>query len=131
SGQTATDLTRLAGRAQLYIADGHHRYETAVAYGQEHPEADRVLSFIVSAADPGLTILPTHRIVFGQGRDPGKLVTAWREWFEVAGGPLHGSGRAARRARARADGLHRRVPRRVRRQPRAQARRAPGRPGTR
>ena len=48
-----------------------------------------------------------------------------------AGGPLHGSGRAARRARARADGLHRRVPRRVRRQPRAQARRAPGRPGTR
>jgi len=83
SGAPATDLTRLAGRAQLYIADGHHRYETAVAYGQEHPEADRVLSFIVSAADPGLTILPTHRIVFGQGRDPGKLVTAWREWFEV------------------------------------------------
>ncbi|HEV2750796.1 MAG TPA: DUF1015 domain-containing protein [Gemmatimonadales bacterium] len=83
SGRPATDLAGLAGRAQLYIADGHHRYETAVAYAQEHPEADRVLSFIVSAADPGLTILPTHRIIFGPGRDPAKLVTAWREWFEV------------------------------------------------
>ena len=83
SGAPATELAALAGRAQLYIADGHHRYETAVAYGQEHHGADRVLSFIVSAADPGLTILPTHRIIFGPGRDPGKLVTTWREWFEV------------------------------------------------
>ena len=83
SGAPARDLAALAGRAQLYIADGHHRYETAVAYGQEHPEADRVLSFIVSAADPGLTILPTHRIIFGQGCDPAKLVTAWRQWFDV------------------------------------------------
>ena len=83
SGGPAAELARLAGRAQLYIADGHHRYETAVAYAEEHPEADRVLSFIVSAADPGLTILPTHRIIFGQGGDPAKLVAAWREWFEV------------------------------------------------
>jgi uncharacterized protein (DUF1015 family) len=82
-GGAAAELAALAGRAQLYIADGHHRYETAVAYAQEHPEADRVLSFIVSAADPGLTILPTHRIIFGQGSDPAKLVAAWREWFDV------------------------------------------------
>ncbi|HXI63590.1 MAG TPA: DUF1015 domain-containing protein [Gemmatimonadales bacterium] len=83
SGGPAAELARLAGRAQLYIADGHHRYETAVAYAQEHPEADRVLSFIVSAADPGLTILPTHRIIFGQGSEPAKLFAGWREWFEV------------------------------------------------
>jgi uncharacterized protein (DUF1015 family) len=83
SGDQAADLARLAGRAQLYIADGHHRYETAVAYAREHPGADRVLSFIVSAGDPGLTILPTHRIVFGARRDAAKLVAAWREWFEV------------------------------------------------
>ena len=83
SGDQAAELARLAGRAQLYIADGHHRYETAVAYGREQPRADRVLSFIVSAADPGLTILPTHRIIFGAGRDAPKLLAAWREWFEV------------------------------------------------
>src|SRR5205823_11845286 len=67
SGDEAAELARVAGRAQLYIADGHHRYETAVAYTRERPSADRVLSFIVSAADPGLTILPTHRIIFGAG----------------------------------------------------------------
>jgi uncharacterized protein (DUF1015 family) len=83
SGERALELARLAGRAQLYIADGHHRYETAVAYAEEHPAADRVLSFIVSALDPGLTVLPTHRIVFGAGRDAANLVAAWREWFDV------------------------------------------------
>jgi len=83
AGTPAERLAALAGRAQLYIADGHHRYETAVAYAQDHPEADRLLSFIVSAADPGLTILPTHRIIFGAGRDPAKLIETWREWFEV------------------------------------------------
>src|SRR2546428_9693843 len=83
AGTPAERLAALAGRAQLYVADGHHRYETAVAYAQDHPEADRLLSFIVSAADPGLTILPTHRIIFGAGRDPAKLIETWREWFEV------------------------------------------------
>ncbi len=83
SGEQAVRLAALAGRAQLYIADGHHRYETAVAYAQEHPEADRVLSLIVATSDPGLTILPTHRIIFGAGRDAANLVEVWREWFEV------------------------------------------------
>ena len=83
SGEPAAALARLAGRAQLYIADGHHRYETAVAHAAEAPQADRVLSFIVSAGDPGLTILPTHRIIFGAERDVAKLIEAWRQWFEV------------------------------------------------
>jgi uncharacterized protein (DUF1015 family) len=83
SGEPAAELARLAGLAPLYIADGHHRYETAVAYAQEHPAADRVLSFIVPADDPGLTILPTHRIIFGVMRDAAKLAVAWREWFDV------------------------------------------------
>ena len=83
SGEPAAALARLAGRAQLYIADGHHRYETAVAHAAEAPQADRVLAFIVSASDPGLTILPTHRIIFGAERDVANLVAAWRVWFEV------------------------------------------------
>jgi len=83
TGAPGAELAALAGRAQLYIADGHHRYETAVAFAAEDPRADRVLSFIVSRHDPGLTILPTHRIVFGGGRDAGKLIEQWRAWFEV------------------------------------------------
>jgi uncharacterized protein (DUF1015 family) len=42
---------------QLLIADGHHRYETAIAFGAEH-----ILVVLVSTADPGLMIFPTHRV---------------------------------------------------------------------
>jgi uncharacterized protein (DUF1015 family) len=67
----------------LYIADGHHRYETASAYAQENPAADRVLALIVSAQDPGLAVLPTHRVIFGPGREIEPLLPRWREWFDV------------------------------------------------
>ena len=67
----------------LYIADGHHRYETASAYAQEHPAADRVLALIVSAQDPGLAVLPTHRVIFGTGRELDRMLPRWREWFDV------------------------------------------------
>ena len=67
----------------LYIADGHHRYETASAFAPEGPGADRLLAFIVSARDPGLAVLPTHRIIFGAGRSPGRLLAQWHERFEV------------------------------------------------
>ena len=67
----------------LYIADGHHRYETASAYALENPSADRVLALIVSAQDPGLAVLPTHRVIFGAGRDLERLLPRWREWFDV------------------------------------------------
>jgi uncharacterized protein (DUF1015 family) len=43
---------------QLLIADGHHRYETALAYG-----SDFIPVVLVSTGDPGLMIFPTHRIV--------------------------------------------------------------------
>jgi uncharacterized protein (DUF1015 family) len=83
AGDAAQRLAALANRAPLYIADGHHRYETAVAYARMHPEANRVLSLVVSATDPGLTILPTHRIIFGTHPDPANLIAAWRQWFDV------------------------------------------------
>jgi uncharacterized protein (DUF1015 family) len=49
---------------QLLIADGHHRYETALAYHEEAgtPESAYVLAVLVSLDDPGLTIFPTHRV---------------------------------------------------------------------
>jgi uncharacterized protein (DUF1015 family) len=52
---------------QLVIADGHHRYETALAYhARERTEgSDRVLAVLVSTADPGLEIFPTHRVFRG------------------------------------------------------------------
>ena len=48
----------------LVIADGHHRYEAALAFHQEDgtEETAHVLAALVSATDPGLTIFPTHRV---------------------------------------------------------------------
>jgi uncharacterized protein (DUF1015 family) len=49
---------------RLVIADGHHRYETALAYHEEEgtPESGFILVVLVSTRDLGLTIFPTHRI---------------------------------------------------------------------
>jgi uncharacterized protein (DUF1015 family) len=49
---------------QVLIADGHHRYETSLAYasGSGSPSAARVLAVLVSTGDPGLEILATHRV---------------------------------------------------------------------
>ena len=53
---------------KLLIADGHHRYETAIAFRDENPKlpgADRVMMTFVNMHSPGLTILATHRLVSG------------------------------------------------------------------
>jgi uncharacterized protein (DUF1015 family) len=61
--------------APIFIADGHHRYETAntfrnwlIEQGQHQGETDPsnfVLMMLVGMSDPGLAILPTHRLVTG------------------------------------------------------------------
>ncbi len=53
---------------QLLIADGHHRYETALAYAAETgtPESARLMVVLVSISDPGLEIFPTHRVFSGR-----------------------------------------------------------------
>jgi uncharacterized protein (DUF1015 family) len=47
------------------IADGHHRYETAWGYRQDHPEATHVLATLINMDDEGLTIFGTHRVIRG------------------------------------------------------------------
>ena len=60
---------------QVLIADGHHRYETALAYHAETgtPESAYVLAVLVSLDDPGLMIFPTHRVF---EREPGEQLPA-------------------------------------------------------
>jgi uncharacterized protein (DUF1015 family) len=79
---------RLAG-AELLIADGHHRYETARAYrdevGGEGPH-DYTLMALTGLDDPGLTVYPTHRLLSGFAADPERqrrLGSGLRELFEV------------------------------------------------
>jgi uncharacterized protein (DUF1015 family) len=65
----------LMGPKPVFIADGHHRYETGLKYLEEQQAAGHVaddeapqnfcLMMLVGMADPGLIILPTHRLVSG------------------------------------------------------------------
>jgi uncharacterized protein (DUF1015 family) len=58
---------------QLLIADGHHRYETALAFHDEDgsPESAYMLAVLVSTQEQGLTIFPTHRIARRFSQDLG------------------------------------------------------------
>jgi uncharacterized protein (DUF1015 family) len=68
-------VASLFGQKPIFIADGHHRYETALRYLDEKKQAGEVASddapanfvlmHLVSMHDPGLVILPTHRLVSG------------------------------------------------------------------
>lgn len=95
-------VTEMADK-KLIIADGHHRYETALAYAKEqvpivlkkteystrqlpcapNPEAAAMMTFINMDAG-GLVILPTHRVVHGlQGFDPQQFIRRASEFFAV------------------------------------------------
>jgi uncharacterized protein (DUF1015 family) len=75
--------------AELLIADGHHRYETARVYADEiGGEGDHryVLMYLVALQDEGLTVFPTHRLVSGLKGDDARieaLTNTLREHFEI------------------------------------------------
>lgn len=59
-------IQQLMSDKKLLIADGHHRYETALNYRNDHPELDdakRVMMTFVNMYSPGLRILATHRVL--------------------------------------------------------------------
>ncbi len=75
--------------ARLLIADGHHRYETAIAYrdevGGEGPH-NYTLMALTGLDDPGLSVYPTHRLLSGLRDDPERqrrLGVGLRDLFEV------------------------------------------------
>ena len=81
---------------QLIIADGHHRYETALAYRNEQRQSqgvttplpcspyEKVMMTFVNMDAAGLVILPTHRVVFGADMQRVKVLPqAAEEFFEV------------------------------------------------
>jgi uncharacterized protein (DUF1015 family) len=83
------EVTKLLGDAQLLIADGHHRYETAIAYrdevGGEGPH-NYTLMALTGLDDPGLSIFPTHRLLSGFADDEERqrrLGEGLREIFDV------------------------------------------------
>jgi len=59
-------ITKELAKQSMLIADGHHRYETALNYSLENPGNEKksyVLATLVPSNDPGLVIWPTHRLL--------------------------------------------------------------------
>lgn len=84
----ASSIQQLMADKKLLIADGHHRYETALAYSRENPDvagADRVVMTFVNMHSPGLQILATHRIVNGIPAEgfPDEFLRAVADDFQV------------------------------------------------
>jgi uncharacterized protein (DUF1015 family) len=113
-GGPAAALAAAASRGPISIADGHHRYETALRYRderrmsrscEEDPAFDYLLMLFLESTQQALTVLPTHRVVCGLGEDAGVLVQAASSMFRVqpvsrealteafAGGGVGGRGR--------------------------------------
>jgi uncharacterized protein (DUF1015 family) len=76
---------------KLLIADGHHRYETALAFRNENPglkDAEKVMMTFVNMHSPGLEILATHRVLSGISADlakniPGRRLSSLDELKQV------------------------------------------------
>ncbi|HKZ52322.1 MAG TPA: DUF1015 domain-containing protein [Candidatus Acidoferrales bacterium] len=105
---TIKKFRELMAEKKLIIADGHHRYETAMAYrdecraktGKSDPEAphEKVMMTFINMDGPGVTILPTHRVVANL---PGfnfeafrKKASAYFDWYAYP--RTEGKGGAAR-----------------------------------
>ncbi len=81
-------IAELMADKKLLIADGHHRYETALAFRDENPGlagADRVVMAFVNLHSSGLRILAAHRLVNGLATDgfPGEFLRTVADDFKV------------------------------------------------
>ena len=80
-GELVDRISEMIGTAPLIIADGHHRYETALAYrdeqqaaGVDDPGAARIMALVVELAEEQLSVQPIHRLLLGAtGNFVGKL----------------------------------------------------------
>ena len=81
---------------KIYIADGHHRYETALAYRDERrsegapPDGghERVMMFVAAVEDPGMVVFPTHRLVHSlHGFDEAKFLAELDRFFDRSDAP--------------------------------------------
>lgn len=83
-----SEIQQLMSDRKLLIADGHHRYETALAYKEDHPEladAGMVMMTFVNMHSPGLRILATHRVLNGlPDFEPSEFFETVRLDFEVS-----------------------------------------------
>ena len=83
-------IAAVLAEKQLFIADGHHRYETALRFseyvrssGIENSTADYVMMTLVDMDNPGLVVFPTHRLIRGMEVDAAALKEKCGAYFTV------------------------------------------------
>ncbi|HFE46929.1 MAG TPA: DUF1015 domain-containing protein [Nannocystis exedens] len=102
--QGAVDsVVRLLADRSIYIADGHHRYETMCSFSDELRAAGAGESarfgmiYLSNLDDPGLVVLPTHRVVHSvEGLDLAAAIAELASVFEIVREPLPGNALALR-----------------------------------
>jgi len=92
-GNVIEKITAGMADKKLYIADGHHRYETALNFRRRLLEQGRdiggyVMMFLADMGNKGLTVFPTHRIVSGlDGFNAGELIEKCGAYFDIEYAP--------------------------------------------
>lgn len=87
--EVCAQITGLMADKKVWIADGHHRYETALAFREQLGEQagpvaeDFMMMALCSISDPGLVLLPTHRILKPMDLDVAGLRARFAEHFAV------------------------------------------------
>jgi uncharacterized protein (DUF1015 family) len=88
-------VTSSLKKKPLYIADGHHRYQTALDYRNKRREAGEItddddpgnfiMMMIVEMENPGLALLPVHRVLLAsEGQDLDGMLKGLETWFSIA-----------------------------------------------
>lgn len=86
---TLQTVSAVLKEKQIFIADGHHRYETALEYSKQMHDSgyngyDYVMTTLVNLYDEGLVVLPTHRVVKNiKNLDLGLLQSSLAEVFDI------------------------------------------------
>lgn len=98
---TISFLSNQLAAKKVYIADGHHRYETALAYhkAQENPDSDsaHVMMFLTNLDSGALSIFPIHRLVRSTVPfEADVFLSRLQEFFEMEDLPAHSSAEAIR-----------------------------------
>ena len=101
-------VVQIMNTKQLFIADGHHRYETALNYRRARRQQagaltspqpyDNVLMLFASLEDKGLTVLPTHRVLTTPVPAPKDLLGKFESVFEVTALPFQAGNESQVRA---------------------------------
>jgi uncharacterized protein (DUF1015 family) len=107
TGPVVNEMQQAVGAERAYIADGHHRYATALRYRDEvGPEAAWTLGYFTPLDAPGLVVLPYHRVLSeGPGREEARRALSGHFRVRDADGAAGAAREAARSSSPYAFGL--------------------------